>query len=70
MIKEAEQIDIKRVVEQSLPPPGDPGYADQAKLLRLVLAIRALGEFRDSTGQEILESLESAGKSTNLNINK
>jgi hypothetical protein len=66
MIKVADQIDIKRVVDQSLPPPGDPGYADRAKLLRMILTKRALNEFSDSTCQEICESLESGDKSTNL----
>jgi hypothetical protein len=66
MIKVADQIDIKRVVDQSLPPPGDPGYADQAKLLRMILTKRALNEFSDSICQEISESLESGDKSTNL----
>ena len=65
MKKEAEQIFIKRVVEQSLPSPGDPAYAELAKSVRMFLAKRALNELRDSMQQEFSASLESGGNPNN-----
>jgi hypothetical protein len=40
MKKEAENIYVRRVAEQCIPPSGDPGYADSIKMLRLYLANR------------------------------
>lgn len=44
MMKEAERVMINRVVEQCVPPAGDPSYAGQAKLLRLLLTRYGLNE--------------------------
>jgi hypothetical protein len=44
MMKEAERVMINRVIEQCVPPAGDPSYAEQAKLLRLLLTRYGLKE--------------------------
>ena len=66
MIKEAETLDIKRVAEQSLPPPHDQGYADQAKIVGLLLAKRGLSDVRNSIWNEISAALESRENPSNL----
>lgn len=56
LIKEAKAVRIRRVVEQSLPPSGDPSYDEQAKLLKIILfksscdeMTKLQKEFEDST---------------------
>ncbi len=56
LIKEAKAVRMRRVIEHSIPPSGDPSYNEQAKLLMQILIkdsfddMRKLQkEFEDST---------------------
>ena len=46
MEEEAENIFVRRVAEQTFPPPGDPTYIEQAKMLKTFMLSRIHSNFK------------------------
>ena len=59
MIRSAiRKLHIQRVAEKILPPPGDPSYAEQANILRPMLAKKEINEVFESSSQDVSKVLE------------
>ncbi len=65
MIKEAERVQIEGAVEQCVPPSGDPSYADQVIILKLVLSKHGHDVYRDLLRQDISPFMENSDSSNN-----
>lgn len=59
MIQSAvRKLHIQRLAEKVLPPPGDPSYAEQANILRPMLAKKEINEVFESSSQDVSKVLE------------